>query len=95
MVKPTISTRYLGVIFNQNLKWNEQLANVIEKGSKWAAQIRRATCPSWGIMPKYARKLYICVAFPKVMYAINIWCIPAHGPVDRPKAKGSGRQGQR
>ena len=54
-ISPVASAKYLGVIFDQNLKWNEQLAHVTEKGSKWSAQIRRAARPLWGITPKYAR----------------------------------------
>ena len=48
-IKPIASAKYLGVIFDQNLKWTVQLAHVTEKGSKWTAQIRRATRPSWGM----------------------------------------------
>jgi ribonuclease HI len=88
-ITPTASAKYLGVIFDQNLKWNAQLALVTEKGSKWSAQIRRAARPTWGITPKYARRLYISVALPKVMYAIDIWCTPIHGAPGGPKAKGS------
>jgi hypothetical protein len=47
-INPSKSTKYLGVILDQNLKWGEQLAYVQEKGSKWAVQIRRAARPSWG-----------------------------------------------
>ena len=60
----------------------------MEKGTKWTAQIRRAARPSWEITPKYARRLYISVALPKVMYAIDIWCMPIHGKVSEPRAKG-------
>ena len=88
-ISPVASAKYLGVIFDQHLKWNEQLAHVMEKGTKWSAQIRRAARPSWGITPKYARRLYISVALPKVMYAIDIWCTPIHGEASGPRDKGS------
>jgi hypothetical protein len=54
-VTPSSSIKYLGVIFDQHLNWSAQHAHAIEKGSKWAAQIKRATQPSWGLSPKYAR----------------------------------------
>jgi ribonuclease HI len=86
---PIESTKYLGVIFDQNLAWKPQLAYVSGKGSKWAAQIKRATRPAWGITPKYARRLYISVALPKVLYAVDVWCTPAHGADAGPRLKGS------
>ena len=51
MVKLSESTKYLGIMVDQHLEWKVQQNYAIEKGSKWAAQIRRATRPSWGIMP--------------------------------------------
>jgi len=30
----------------------------------------------WGITPKYARRLYIRVALPKILYGAEVWCIP-------------------
>ena len=88
-VDPAASAKYLGVYFDQNLNWSTQLAHVTEKGSKWAAQIKRAARPSWGITPKYARKLYISVALPKILYAIDIWCTPPRNTTEGPATKGS------
>jgi hypothetical protein len=34
-ITPTASTKYLGVMLDQNLDWEEQLAYVIGKGTKW------------------------------------------------------------
>jgi len=35
--------------------------------------------PSWGITPKYARKLYISIALPRILYAADIWCLAERG----------------
>jgi ribonuclease HI len=75
-IEPSSSTKYLGIILDQNLKWKEQLAYVTGKGSTWAAQIRRLARPSWGLTPKAARKLYIGVALPRTLYGLDIWCHP-------------------
>jgi len=32
----------------------------------------------WGLTLSYARKLYISVAIPRVLYAIDIWCAPPY-----------------
>ena len=70
------STKYLGIIIDQHLNWKAQHAHAIEKGSKWAAQVCRITRPSWGITPKYMRRLYISVALPRILYGAEVWCGP-------------------
>ncbi len=49
--------------------------HAVEKGTKWAAQIRRMARPTWGISSKYARHLYISVVIPRILYAADIWCV--------------------
>src|SRR6266436_3292925 len=77
-ITPSSSTKYLGIMVDQHLNWKVQQAYTIEKGSKWALQIKRATRPSWGITPKYARRLYISVALLRILYGADIWCGPVH-----------------
>ena len=77
MLPPTVSTKYLSVIIDQHLNWKAQRAHAIEKGSKWAAQIKRIARPSWGITPKYARRLYISVTLPRILYGAEAWCGPS------------------
>ena len=72
---PTASTKYLGIYFDQHLDWNTQRNYAVEKGTKWTAQIQRATAPSWGLTPANARRIYIGVAIPRILYAIDIWGI--------------------
>jgi ribonuclease HI len=43
---------------------------------KWAAQIRRIARPSWGLTPKAAKRLYIGVALPRILYGLEVWCDP-------------------
>jgi hypothetical protein len=74
-ITPSSSTKYLGVIVDQNLNWKAQQAHAVEKGTKWAAQIRRLTRSTWGLTPKYAKRLYISVAIPWILYAADVWCI--------------------
>jgi ribonuclease HI/exonuclease III len=76
VVLPSESTKYLGVIFDQNLNWNVQHARAIGKGASWTSQIRRLTRPTWGATPKHARRLYISVAIPRILYAADVWCAP-------------------
>jgi len=90
-VKPVISTKYLGVFFDQNLNWKAQQAHAVKKGTQWAAQIRRIAKQTWGITPKYARQLYISVVLPRALYAINLWCMPTQGDHPGPRAIGSAK----
>ena len=76
---PSESTKYLGIVIDQHLNWKAQHAHAIEKGSKWASQIRRIARPSWGITPRYVRHLYIGVALPRILYGADIWCGPPKG----------------
>ena len=75
-ITPSNSTKYLGLLIDQHLSWKAQHAHAIEKGSKWALLIRRIARPSWGITPKYARRLYIGVALPRILYGVDVWCGP-------------------
>ena len=75
-IPPSESTKYLGVIFDQHLDWKAQHTHAIGKGIKWISQLKRLTRPTWGITPNYARRLYISVAIPKVLYAADVWYVP-------------------
>jgi len=90
-IQPVESTKYLGVIFDRNLNWKVHQAYVVEKGAKWAVQIRRLTRPTWGITPKFAKQLFTSVALPRVLYAVDLWCTPVNNKYDGPKMVGSAR----
>jgi len=75
-IKPAGSTRYLGVMLDQNLNWKEQEANAAKKGAMWTAQIRRAARSEWGLTPKHAKRLYTSIAIPRTFYAVDMWCSP-------------------
>jgi ribonuclease HI len=63
-------------MLDQGLNWKAQLAYVIGKGEKWAAQITRVARPTWGLTPGAARRIYQGVAIPRILYGIDIWCTP-------------------
>jgi len=90
-VQPSNSTKYLGVHFNRNLNWKVQQAYAVEKGAKWVAQIWRLTQPTWGITPKYAKRLYMNIALPRVLYTVDVWCTPVNVEFAGPKMVGSAK----
>ena len=73
------SVKYLGVFLDQHLKWKEQEVYATKKGLTWAAQIRRVVRPDWGLTPKFARRMYIGVALPRILYAADVWAPPPYG----------------
>ena len=90
-IKPMISTKYLGVILDQHLNWKAQHTHTIEKGAKWAAQICRIARLSWGVTPKYAQRLFISMALPRIMYGADLWCHPMQGERSGTKIRGSAK----
>jgi hypothetical protein len=55
----------------------------------WTAQIKRLTRPTWGLTLGGARKLYVSVALPCILYGLDVWCTPLHGRNARGSRKGS------
>ena len=90
-IKPKTSVKYLGVILDQHLTWAQQRASAIEKGTQWTSQIRRIAKPGWGITPKYARRLYISVALPRILYGADVWYTPSGNAAPERKRRGTGR----
>ena len=90
-VHPVNSAKYLGVLFDRNLNWKTHQAYTVEKGTKWSAQIRRLTRPTWGITPNYAKRLYTSVALPRILYAVDLWCTPSNREHEGPRTVGSAR----
>ncbi len=90
-IEPSLSTKYLGVHLDQYLNWNTHIAHAVEKGSKWSSQLRRAVAPSWGLTPKYARKMFVSIAIPKILYAVDVWGVPKPIESLEPHRKGTSR----
>ncbi|THH05611.1 hypothetical protein EW146_g9856 [Bondarzewia mesenterica] len=88
-IQPTASTRYLGVIIDQELRWQAQAHSAVGKGMAWTSQLKRLAKPSTGIKPALLRQLYAGVAIPKMMYAADVWCTPIYETEDGKKARGS------
>ncbi|KAA1475948.1 hypothetical protein DENSPDRAFT_741600, partial [Dentipellis sp. KUC8613] len=37
---------------------------------------------SCGLSPAQARRLFIGVALPKMLYAVDVWCVPIYYPAE-------------
>jgi ribonuclease HI len=77
-IAASTSAKNLGVIFDQELRWNEQSAKAVAKATKWTLQYRRLAKSNWGLSAETMRRLYISVAIPKLTYALDVWCTPVY-----------------
>jgi len=80
-VNPSCEAKYLGVIFDKELRYHAHLRHVVKKGTSAAMALFSIAKSSWGAPYRYIRQLYQAVIVPRMDYAASIW--------HRPKADGS------
>ncbi|QRV80136.1 Reverse transcriptase from transposon X-element protein [Ceratobasidium sp. AG-Ba] len=73
LVRPVTSHRFLGVVFDEGLRWGEQRAGVLKTGATWVNLLRRVSRTRHGLKPEAARRLHQAVFLPKVTYAADVW----------------------
>jgi len=72
-IEPTNEARYLGVIFDKQLRFKEHMQYVVKKGMKFILAMSSAAKATWGAEFKYVRQLFTAVAAPRTDYAACIW----------------------
>ena len=77
-ILPGKEARYLGVIFDQKLKFHAHVDYATKKGTKFALALSSIARITWGTPFKYVRRLYTAVIRPRTQYAAAIW----HRPED-------------
>jgi ribonuclease HI len=75
-ITPVKEARYLGVIFDQKLKFRSHLDHATKKGTKFALALSSIARITWGTSFKYARRLYTAVIRPRIQYGAAIWHRP-------------------
>ena len=88
-IRPSASHKFLGVIFDQELRWREQAERVIAKATKWSLCACRLAKPATGISPHQMHQLYQAVAVPSFTYAADVWFSPIVRSMEGKKARGS------
>jgi hypothetical protein len=71
-ITPTATHRFLGVILDQALCWNAHIAYALAKGTAYVFQLRCLSSTSTGIPLSLRRQLYLTVALPKILYAVDL-----------------------
>ena len=89
IIKPSPMHKYLGVIFDQELRWWEQVEHVTGTTAKWMLCFHCLTKPAFGIRSRFMRQLYYAVAVPRFTYAADIWYAPVTRAVPDARASGS------
>src|SRR5271154_3009189 len=84
-VTTTSTQKYLGVIIDSELRFKEQAAYAIGKGTKWANQVQRITKTAKGVKGGLARRLYYGVAVASTLYAVDVWGAPSFNRKDSKK----------
>ena len=69
--------RFLGVIVDNTLSWKAQCTAALAKGQDWLFRFRRIAMTTKGIHAKQFCQLYLSTAIPCILYAADIFLIPA------------------
>jgi hypothetical protein len=79
-INPSLTYRFLGVLFDPKLKWNAQTERAGRSASAWINLVRRLARTTTGISAKGMRQLYTAIAIPKMSYAAEVWYTTPHLP---------------
>lgn len=77
-ITPARVHKFLGVVVDQSLRWNAHAAHALSKGTAYVLQIKRISSANKGLPATMLRRLYLAVAVPKMLYAIDVWCTPPY-----------------
>jgi len=65
--------RYLGVILDSKLNWNQHLQKIIRKAQTTFAVVRRSCGKKWGLRPKMVHWLYTRVIRSSIFHGALVW----------------------
>ena len=83
------SHKLLGVMIDQELRWQQQADYALEKATKWTLAFRRLARPTMGVNLWLMRQMYCAVVLPKMMYVADVWYMPTHKREGAEKTSGS------
>ena len=89
LIKPSTSHKFLGVLLDQELRWQHQADYALGKASKWLLAFRKLAWTASGVNLWLMRQLYHAVAIPKMAYAVDIWYTPLRRKEGAKKDSGS------
>ncbi|KAL7277809.1 hypothetical protein ACG7TL_002174 [Trametes sanguinea] len=76
VISPSEQQRFLGVLLDRRLRFHQQTASALAKGTAWVALIRRLARMQHGLAMAEVRRLYLAVAVPSMLYAADTFLVP-------------------
>nr|XP_012217684.1 PREDICTED: uncharacterized protein LOC105669363 [Linepithema humile] len=70
---PTESVKYLGVILDKKLLWEEHLRNRCKSLCQYFWTCRRTFGQTWGLKPSMIHWIYTAILCPRLTYAAVVW----------------------
>ena len=67
------STKFLGVILDHKLSWNEHIEKQSNKAKGILMQCKRALGPTWGFTPTTMKWIYTAIVRPMLSYGAVVW----------------------
>ncbi|EJF61333.1 hypothetical protein DICSQDRAFT_60623 [Dichomitus squalens LYAD-421 SS1] len=89
VISPSASHRFLGVIIDYRLQFHQHVAFALGKGMAWVATLRRLARSQYGLTPVLVRRLYLAVAVPSMLYAVDTFITPVHTAPGQTRQPGS------
>ena len=90
VIKPALTYKFLGVIFDSKLKWNAHTDKAARSAEAWVNLVRRLARTSTGLSAKGMRTLYTAIAIPRMSYVADVWyTLPHYANGSSKKRSGS------
>jgi Reverse transcriptase (RNA-dependent DNA polymerase)/Endonuclease-reverse transcriptase len=73
--------KYLGIVIDNKLTWNEHIKYITEKGRKTFWATRSFISNTWGLNPARIKWIYDQVVIPRITYGSIVWwdkCLQSH-----------------
>jgi hypothetical protein len=75
-IQASSEAKYLGVTFDQELRFKTHLQHATENGTKFTMAMSRIAGTKWGAEIKHVKTLSTAVVAPRIDYAASIWHRP-------------------
>ncbi len=73
VILPSSSTKLLGVVLDQSLKWREHVAERELKFKRTLHAVRRYVGRTWGLSHHRLKTVYAAILEPSLLYACSVW----------------------
>ena len=88
-ISPSQTTKFLGVLLDNKLRFKGHAEYTLAKGTKWLQQFPRLARPKHGLKARHVRSLYQQMLLPAMLYAASVWITPQRRIAGRKRLYGS------